>query len=64
MLGAEVSQNPCVAVVCTVDLLRKDSEIKQATGCTEGEKAGICVFKNDSEHMKGTMIRRDSEDRL
>ena len=31
-------------------------------GCTEEENAVIMRFHNDSEYMKGTMIRRESED--
>lgn len=37
---------------------KKDSEIKILIGCTEEEKAVIMRFHNDSEYMKGTMIRR------
>lgn len=51
----------CDAVICTVDLLKKDSEIKILIDCTEEEKAVIMRFHNDSEYMKGAMIRRESE---
>ena len=54
----------CDAVICTIDLLKKDSEIKILIGCTEEEKAIIMRFHNDSEYMKGTMIHRESEDML
>lgn len=47
------------AVICTVDLMKKDSEIKILLGCTEEEKGKIYKFHNESEHMKGIMIRRD-----
>ena len=50
--------NFCDAVICTVDLLKKDSEIKLLLGCTEEEKEIIMRFHNDSEYMKGIMIRR------
>lgn len=53
-------ETECDAVICTVDLLKKDSEIKILIGCTEEEKAVIMRFHNDSEYMKGTMIRRDA----
>lgn len=52
----------CDAVICTIDLLKKDSEIKILISCTEDEKAVIMRFHNDSEYMKSTMIRRESED--
>lgn len=46
------------AVICTVDLLKRDSEIKLLIGCTEEEKRLILGIHNDSEFMKGIMIRR------
>ncbi|GHV06073.1 hypothetical protein FACS1894217_04060 [Clostridia bacterium] len=49
----------CDAVICTVDLLKRDSEIKLLIGCTKDEKAVVAHFHNDSEYMKGVMIRRD-----
>lgn len=50
----------CDAVICTVDLLKKDSEIKLLIGCTEVEKDSILRFHNESELMKGAMIRRET----
>lgn len=46
------------AIVCTVDLMKRDSEIKILLGCTEEEKQEVLRLLNDSEYMKGTMIRR------
>ena len=46
------------AVICTVDLLKKDSEIKILMGCTQEELAVIHEKHNDSEYMKGILIRR------
>ena len=48
------------AIMCIVDLMKRDSEIKLLIGCTEEEK--ILVFKvhNETEFMKGIMIRRKS----
>ena len=45
-------------VVCTVDLMKRDSEIKLLIGCTEEEKTKILEFHNDSEYMKGILIER------
>lgn len=46
------------AIICTVDLVKKDSEIKILLGCTEDEKNIILNFHNDSQYMKGIMLRR------
>lgn len=46
------------AIICTVDLLKRDSEIKLLLGCTEEEKQLIYELHNDSEYMKGVLIRR------
>ncbi len=49
------------AVVCTVDLLKKDVEVKLLLGCTEGETDAICAFHNGSEHMAAILLRREAE---
>ena len=46
------------AIICTVDLMKKDSEIKLLIGCTEEEITTVYEFHNDSEFMKGILIRR------
>ncbi len=46
------------AIICTVDLMKRDSEIKVLIDCTEEEKQTILDFHNDSEYMKGILIRR------
>lgn len=46
------------AVICIVDLVKKDSEIKILIGCTEEEKNLIYNVHNETEFMKGIMIRR------
>lgn len=53
--------NWCDAIICTVDLLKRDSEIKILLGCTEAEKEIILRFHNDSELMKGVMIKRGDD---
>ena len=50
--------NAIDAIICTVDLLKKDSEIKILIGCDEEEKRLILSAHNDSEYMKGIMVRR------
>ncbi len=46
------------AVMCIVDLAKKDSEIKLLIGCTEEERNIIYKFHNESQYMKGIMILR------
>ena len=46
------------AIICTVDLMKKDSEIKLLIGCTEEETKIIYEFHNNSEFMKGMLIKR------
>ncbi len=43
------------AVICTVDLFKKDSEIKILIGCSEAEKR---LAIPDDDYMKGVLIRR------
>ncbi|MDO4282976.1 MAG: inorganic pyrophosphatase [Clostridia bacterium] len=47
------------AVICIVDLLKRDSEIKLLIGCTEEEKEKIEKFHNRYENMKGILINRE-----
>ena len=46
------------AIMCIVDLMKRDSEIKILIGCTEEEKQLIYQTHNESPYMKGIMIRR------
>lgn len=46
------------AIIITVDLIKKDSEIKILIGCTPEEKRLILDFNNKGEHMKGILITR------
>lgn len=46
------------AIICAVDLTKKDSEVKILLGCTPEEKALIYNFHNKSEYMKGLLITR------
>ena len=49
------------AVMCIVDLLKKDSEIKILLGCTEDEKKIIYETHNRTSYMKGILIRRQKK---
>jgi inorganic pyrophosphatase len=46
------------AIVCTVDLLKRDVEVKLLVGCTEKEKTTVCDFHNDSEYMVAILLKR------
>lgn len=46
------------AIICIVDLLKRESEIKILVGCTENEKEIIYQTHNETEYMKGILIRR------
>jgi inorganic pyrophosphatase len=46
------------AIICTIDLLKKDSEVKILIGCTPEEKRLIHEFHNRGAHMKGLLLER------
>ena len=46
------------AIICIVDLIKRDSEIKILIGCTEAEKDIVYKTHNETEYMKGIMIQR------
>ena len=46
------------AIMCIVDLMKRDSEIKILIGCTEEEKMEVYQTHNETQHMKGVLIRR------
>ena len=51
-------EQKCDAIICTIDLIKRDSEIKILLGCTDYEKEKIMSFHNESEFMKGLMFHR------
>ena len=50
-------QRKADAVMCIIDLTKKDSEIKILLGCTEKEKQ-IVYNTHNTAFMKGILIRR------
>lgn len=46
------------AIICTVDLLKRDVEIKLLIGCAPEEKDLILKFQNESEYLKAILIHR------
>jgi|GEM_PF-401144 len=57
-LGSLGEKSGCDAIICIVDLFKRDSEIKILIGCTETEKEIIMRFINDNDLMKGIIIRK------
>ena len=49
------------AVVCTVDLINRDSEIKILIGCTQQEKQTVLAWHNRSAYMKAILIDREGQ---
>ena len=46
------------AIMCIVDLMKRDSEIKILIGCKEEEKQLVYQTHNETQYMKGILIRR------
>jgi inorganic pyrophosphatase len=46
------------AILCTVDLWKKDAELKVLRGCSEAEIAVIMTFLNEGDAMRCLVIRR------
>ena len=46
------------AIMCIVDLMKRDSEIKILIGCTEAEKDIVYQTHNETDYMKGILISR------
>lgn len=47
------------AVMCTVDLVKKDTELKLLIGCTQEEKTYINSFYNEWPQLGGILVERD-----
>jgi 8-oxo-dGTP pyrophosphatase MutT (NUDIX family) len=53
---------PClVAVICTVDSLKNDAEIKLLVGCTPQEIETVRQFHNNNEYMSGIVVQRETK---
>ena len=48
------------AIMCTIDLVKRDSEIKVLVGCTEDEKLLVYQVYNETDMMKGILMRRET----
>ncbi len=58
--GSEQS-NLVQSVVISVDILKKDCEVKLLVGCSEEEEHDILEFLNQTEFQKSVLIRRGNE---
>jgi len=47
------------SIICVIDMVKRDSEIKILMGCTSEEKNKINEFLNNSKYMKALMINRE-----
>lgn len=48
------------AIICTVDLLKKDMEIKLLLGCSEDDIRAIEMFLNKGNSLRCMVVRRGS----
>ena len=53
------NNNKIDSIICIIDLVKKDSEIKILKGCTEIEKMDIYRLLNNSEYMKAILVKRN-----
>jgi len=56
-VGSDLSRR-VDAIVCTVDLFKRDSEIKILIGCTEAEKLAVEQLYEVFPQMRGLLVRR------
>ncbi len=56
-IGSEEERLPD-AILCSVDLLKRDCEIKLLIGCTEWEKDTVMQFQNQSSSCKAILISK------
>lgn len=57
-MGGTDTEKKADAIMCIVDLMKRDSEIKILIGCTEEEKQIVYQTHNETQYMKGVLIRR------
>jgi inorganic pyrophosphatase len=56
-----LGKNRLVAVICVVDILKHDAEVKFLVDCTEEATAVIERFYNESNYTSGIIVRRNSQ---
>ena len=50
-----------VGVVCTVDTLKGDAEVKLLVGCTDEEVEAVDKFHNENDYMSGIVVMREKD---
>lgn len=55
-VGSQPERN-LTGIVTTVDMNKRDTEIKILLGCTDEEIQIILKFHNDGKHMRGLFVR-------
>ncbi len=55
---AGAGRPPVVGIICTVDLKKRDAEIKILLGCSEEEAQTILGLHNEHWAMRGWLVRR------
>lgn len=53
-----MTASPLVGVVCTVDTLKGDAEVKLLVGCTDDEIEAVDKFHNENDYMSGIVVLR------
>ena len=53
-----IAQGRLVGIVCTVDRLKRDAEIKLLLGCTVEETESILRFHNEDDMMSAVHVKR------
>jgi len=49
-----------VGIVCTVDMLKCDAEMKLLVGCSDDEMRTVEKFHNENAHMSGIVVLREA----
>ena len=57
-----LNKKELVAIICTVDSWKHDTEVKLLIDCTEEEIALIDRFYNQNKYMIGIIIRRNPQE--
>jgi inorganic pyrophosphatase len=56
-----LGENRLAGLICTVDSLKNDAEVKLLIDCSEADIAIIDKFFNTGEYMSGIIIKRSKE---
>ncbi len=53
-----IADSQLVGIICTVDIKKKDTEIKLLIGCTETEIGIVEKFYRDNSYVSGIVVRK------